>query len=92
MQHWFVYYKVPPAMLSNTISEVRRMQDVLAHASGVRGRLLARNGADAATLMEIYERIDAPERFAAMLDQAVADANVPDALRTARRTERFEDV
>ncbi|MGH6611107.1 MAG: DUF4936 family protein [Burkholderiaceae bacterium] len=91
-QHWYVYYKVPSDMLSDVVTEVRQMQDTLAQTSGVRGRLLARNSESVTTLMEIYERIDKPEGFAAMLDQAVSNSSLSTELRVARRTERFQDI
>ena len=45
-----------------------------------------------ATVMEIYEPVADPERFARAMDTAVAASALTSALRTARHLERFVDA
>ena len=44
------------------------------------------------TLMEIYEHIDEPERFADALADALAHSGLAVELRNARHVERFKDA
>ena len=94
MEHWYVYYKCPSGALAQTVQRVRAMQVALAAQGAVQGRLLQRANDDDAsiTLMEIYEQIVAPERFGAVLDGALARSGWPAELRSARHTERFQDI
>lgn len=93
MEHWFIYYKLPAAELTAVAERVRVMQGALAAATGVHGRLARRTeAAEPLTLMEIYERIADPARFAAALADATAHAGLPPALVDARRVERFVEV
>lgn len=93
MEHWFIYYKLPAAELTAVAERVRVMQGALAAATGVHGRLV--RGTDVAeplTLMEIYERIGDPARFAAALADAATHAGLPSTVLDARRIERFAEV
>lgn len=93
MEHWYVYYKCPDAARSETIGRVLSMQARLAASSGTNGRLVqSTDDGDPTTLMEIYERIDDAERFAAALDDALARSGLSAELRSARRIERFQDA
>ena len=94
MEHWYVYYKCPSGSLAQTVKRVRAMQVALAAECAVHGRLLQRadNQGAGITLMEIYEQIATPDRFGAVLDDALARSGVPADLRSARHTERFLDV
>lgn len=93
MQHWYVYYKLPPAQYAAVTGRVRSMQDRLALEGGVRTRLLERTEqAETTTVMEVYEDIVEPGRFAQLLDAAVHDAGLPAEVVAARRVERFRDL
>lgn len=94
MEHWYVYYECPSGSLGQTVKRVRAMQVALAAQCAVHGRLLQRaddHGASI-TLMEIYEQIATPERFGAVLDDALARSGLAGNLRSARHTERFQDI
>lgn len=93
MEHWFIYYKLPAAELTMVADRVRVMQGALAAATGVHGRFVRRtDAAEPLTLMEIYERIEDPARFAAALNDAAAHAGLPPTILDARRIERFAEV
>lgn len=94
MEHWYVYYKCSSGSLVRTVQSVRAMQAALAAQCGVHGRLLQRANDDGSsiTLMEIYEQIATPERFGAVLDDALAGSGLSSDLRSARHTERFQDI
>jgi len=94
MEHWYVYYKCPSGSLAQTVQRVRAMQAALAAVCAVYGRLLQRADDDGSsiTLMEIYEQIATPERFAAVLDDALTRSDWPGDLRSTRHTERFQDI
>ncbi len=94
MEHWYVYYKCPSGSLAQTVQRVRAMQAALAAVCAVYGRLLQRADDDGSsiTMMEIYEPIGTPERFGAVLDEALAVSGVSGELRSARQTERFQDI
>ena len=69
------------------------MQQALGVQHGSAGRLLQRvDGKDRVTLMEIYENIDKPERFASALVVALAHSGLAIELRNARHVERFKDA
>jgi hypothetical protein len=94
VEHWYVYYKLSPAERDAMREPVRRMQEQVARASGVRPRLLERTGqgeADVTTVMEVYEDIEDAGRFARQLDAAVR-ALLPERHVAARRIERFRDA
>lgn len=93
MQHWYVYYKLPRAQAAQIAARVRLMQDALAAAAPVRGRLLRRVDDDGQTmtLMEQYDRIDDPADFESRLARAVAAAGLSAEIVAQRRVERFED-
>lgn len=93
MQHWYVYYKVGVDVHDQVIEQVRQMQEALGVAAGVQGRLLERADAEReSTLMEVYEGIREPERFAAQLEEALRSARLPGAVVDARRIERFAEA
>lgn len=92
MHHCYVYYKISPDLQDETVAKVRRMQRSLADAIGTQGRLVAREGSDGVTLMEIYEHIEQPAMFERALAQSLSRSSLSAELRNARRTERFEDV
>lgn len=92
MEHWYVYYKLPSAARAQTIACVQRMQSGLASEVGT-ARLVERaEDGTTRTFMEIYERIEAPARFADALEDAVSRSGLSAELRAARRTERFRDL
>ena len=93
MQHWYVYYKVERGERDATIERVRRAQQQIAGSTNVRVRLLERTDqVETTTVMEVYEDIDEPGRFAAALDAVVRAAGLPASHIAARRVERFRDV
>ena len=94
MERWFIYYKLPVEQTEGTLAAVRELQSRLAAEAGVAGRVLRKSHVDngTATLMEIYEPVADPERFARVMDAAVAASALTSALRAARRLERFVDA
>ena len=94
MERWFIYYKLPAGEAPGVLAAVRELQTRLAGSEGVAGRVLRRpqdeNGMT--TLMEIYEPVADPARFARVMDAALAASALTSALRTARRLERFVDA
>jgi hypothetical protein len=93
MQHWYVYYKVRADARKEVIGQVRQMQEALSLSALVQSRLMERADSDEqSTLMEVYEGIREPERFAAQLEQALRDARLPPAIVDARRVERFTEA
>ena len=93
MEHWYVYFKLAERAVSDVAPRVRAMMDTLCAATGARGKLLRRVDSDhgAATLMEVYNRIDDGRSFGAALERAVASAQLPPDLIAARRVERFKE-
>ena len=63
---YYVYYRVPPENTDRARAAVAAIQRELSGGSGVAGRLLRRRD-DAATWMEIYEKVPDPARFEALL-------------------------
>jgi hypothetical protein len=93
MQHWYVYYKVGVDERSHVIGQVRQMQGALSLSAGVQARLMERADSERqSTLMEVYEGIREPERFAMQLDAALHGARLPAAIVAGRRTERFTEA
>ena len=93
MEHWYIYYDCPRDSILETIERAQMMQRALGAQHGSAGRLLQRmDGKDRVTLMEIYEHIDEPERFASALADALAYSGLGIELRNARHVERFRDV
>jgi hypothetical protein len=93
VQHWYVYYKLTPTERTGLLERVRGMQRQLSQSADVQMRLLERTeGAETTTVMEVYEEIDEPQRFGALLDAAVHAAQLPAAHVAARRVERFRDA
>jgi len=69
------------------------MQRALGVTHGSAGRLLQRvDEKDRVTLMEIYEHINEPERFASALADALAHSGLGVELCNARHVERFKDA
>lgn len=91
MEHWFVYYKLPADEATRCLAAAQPMQQALAAASGVQGRLLRRadETGPTVTLMEVYAPIADPAAFGRQLAQAVQAAALPAA---ERRLERFAEV
>lgn len=91
MTDLYVYYKVREEDAPALAPRVRAMQAGLAAAlTGHGGALLqrrpeARDGLQ--TWMEVYPGVDAG--FEAVLEQAVIDAGLPDAIQGPRRAEVF---
>ena len=93
MEHWYVYYDCPAAAADQFIERARFMQDALRATHGIAGRLVQSvPSGSRTTLMEIYEDIDQPERFAAALTDALAHSGLTDEMRNRRHVERFMDI
>lgn len=93
MQHWYVYYKLDRADAIAWVPGIRRMQESIGRATGVRTRLLRRtDDAEQATLLEVYEQIAEPDAFARTLAEAVDRAGLPATIIAQRRSERFEEL
>jgi hypothetical protein len=93
MQHWYVYYRVDAGARNEVIGQVRQMQAALSASAQVQSRLMERADSDEqSTLMEVYEGIREPERFAVQLEQALLGARLPPAIVGARRVERFTEA
>jgi hypothetical protein len=92
-QSWFVYYKVPNGACNETSRRARSVAAALASRMSIAPRLMRKaDDAATATLMEIYEGIDDPDRFAAAMADAVVASGMPQELIDARRVERFVPV
>ena len=74
MERWFIYYKLPADQAAGVLAAVRQLQSRLAADEGIAGRVLRRPQDDSgtATLMEIYEPVADPERFARVMDAALS--------------------
>ena len=94
MERWFIYYQLPAEQAAGALEAVRELQSRLAADEGVAGRVLRRPQDDSgmATLMEIYEPVADPVRFARAMDAALSASALTSALRAARRLERFVDA
>jgi uncharacterized protein DUF4936 len=94
VQHWYVYYKLPRSERAGFVARVREMQQSLAQGNPVRVRLLERceDGSETTTVMEVYEDIREPARFAAALNDAVRASGLDAGLAGVRRIERFQDT
>lgn len=94
MERWFIYYKLPADQAAGVLAAVRQLQSRLAADEGIAGRVLRRPQDDSgtATLMEIYEPVADPERFARAMDAALLASALTFDLRAARRLERFVDA
>lgn len=93
MQHWYVYYRLARDERAAWLATVRRLQERVAQAVPVRMRLLERTEqSETTTVMEVYEDIGEPERFAAALDAAVRASGLGQAQIAARRVECFQDA
>lgn len=92
-QSWFVYYKVPSVAYSEAARRARSVTAALAGRMSIAPRVMRKaDDLATATLMEIYEGIDDPDRFAAAMADAVAASGMPQAWIDARRVERFVPV
>ncbi len=86
-----MYYKLASADLPLLLPRLRALQAQIAPAVA-QARLQARVDIvdGVATVMEVYSGVADPAQFARRLDAAAGA--LPDALRAARRTERFRDL
>lgn len=88
--NYYVYYRVAPAEAARVRAAVDAVQAALRRDTGIRGSLLRRDD-DPTTWMEIYEAVDDPPRFEAVLARLLLqygfDAGAASEMR--RHTERF---
>jgi hypothetical protein len=89
-ENWYVYYPAPHDGSSEALRQLRAMQQRVSTGGVSRVRIEERVGAPATpTWMEVYEGIENPTAFAAMLESAVRDSLLPVELTATRRIERF---
>ena len=86
----YVYYRVAEPASSAALDLVRQLIADVAGESAVRGRVLRRRD-DAMTWMEVYEGIDDPDAFEAILERAVVARRAESILApgSTRTIERF---
>jgi hypothetical protein len=82
MNHYYVYYKVAPDELSRLRGAVRGLFEAIERECGVRGRWMHRRD-DPSTYMEVYEDVQNPAAFEALLERESAKLGVE------RKLERF---
>ncbi len=88
--NYYVYYRVEPGAAAQARAGVERLFDAIERRTGVRGALMRRRD-DPKTWMEVYEGIDRPDEFEALLAAEVERlglARAPDA-SSARHVEAF---
>jgi len=82
MNHYYVYYKVPPERVAELRGMVERLFQEIERQCGVRGRWMRRRD-DPTTYMEVYEEVKDATAFEALLEREGAKLGV------ARKLERF---
>jgi len=90
--HYYIYYRVDPAVFQRAASDVARAQAELFSAHGIRGRRLSRT--DQPNLwMEVYEAVSDRAGFEAGLAEVVARFGLENHLVSGaqRHIECFED-
>ncbi len=87
----YVYYRVRDALSAELQTRASALQAGLRRACGVHSRLKRRPGSTDGlqTWMEIY--LDIPEDFDAVLERAVAEANLLPLIDGSRHVEYFLD-
>ena len=91
MVSFFVYYRVVPERAPFARSQIQRLQDRLAAATGIRGRLMTK--CDEPNLwMEVYEQVPVPGDFERELGAGVDALRLDELLVTGsqRHLECFE--
>jgi hypothetical protein len=89
--NFFIYYRVAPERASFARSQILRLQDRLAEATGIRGRLMTK--CDEPNLwMEVYEQVAMPGDFERALGAGVGELRLDELLvaGSQRHLERFE--
>jgi len=82
MNHYYVYYKLPPERVAELRGMVERLFQEIERQCGVRGRWMRRRD-DPTTYMEVYEEVKDATAFEALLEREGAKLGV------ARKLERF---
>ena len=82
MTNYYVYYRVPPAVVERVRGAVRELFAAAERECGVRGRWMRRRD-DPSTYMEVYEDVKDPAAFEALLEREGAK------LGLERKLERF---
>jgi len=82
MNHYYVYYKLPPERVAELRGLVERLFQEIERQCGVRGRWMRRRD-DPTTYMEVYEEVKDATAFEALLEREGAKLGV------ARKLERF---
>jgi Domain of unknown function (DUF4936) len=92
-ENWYIYYPAPRDGGMEALQRLRAMQQRVSTSGVSRVRIEERVGAPATpTWMEVYEGVQNPSAFAAVLDSAVRDSQLPVELTAARRIERFRGL
>lgn len=91
MRILFVYYKVDLAQSDSALASIHAAMDDVTAATGLRGRLMRRTD-DAATWMEVYDRVEDLARLEQAIDAAVAKHDLARFLKpgTRRMAEKFQ--
>jgi uncharacterized protein DUF4936 len=82
MNHYYVYYKLPPERFPELRGMVESLFQEIERQCGVRGRWMRRRD-DPTTYMEVYEEVKDATAFEALLEREGAKLGV------ARKLERF---
>jgi hypothetical protein len=88
---FYVYYRVAADRAALARRQVERLQDLLAHSTGIRGRLMTKRG-EPMLWMEIYEDIPDAGPFEHALQAAVHELRIDELLvaGSERHLECFE--
>ena len=92
-ENWYIYYPAPRDGGPEALHRLRAMQQRLSTGGVSRVSIEERVGEAATpTWMEVYEGIQDPGAFAAMLAAALRESQLPSEMMTARRIERFRSL
>ena len=89
-ENWYIYYPAPRDGVPEALQRLRAMQQRLSNGGVGRVSIEERVGEmTTPTWMEVYEGIQDPGAFAAVLAAALRETQLPSDMMAARRTERF---
>jgi hypothetical protein len=89
---FYIYYRVEPAQREAALAAIRFVFAEVQARCGVVGRLLQRAD-ESAIWMEVFEGIDDPQGFQAILDESVARSGLTELLadKGVRHIEHFRE-
>ena len=91
MKHYYIYYRVTERDWLEAASQVRSLQARLSCRTGVRGRLLQKDG-EPGLWMEVYEGVADAAGFERLLAQALDEFDLAPYIDGPRRLECFNDA